>query len=122
MIEAAVPISSRIEGTTDFLIGEGETGFLCAAEDHTCFARHAATLEKDRSRLARMRGAVAAAAHERFSNTKAVSAYADLFRSVMATAQPPASPRPWQAFRVDPNFAVSWQRRIERKLKVMIGV
>ena len=114
MMAGVVPISSRIEGTTDFLIAEGETGFLCAPDDHACFARHAAGLERDRARLARMSAAVAAAARAQLTNATASAAYAALFQQVMADPPPAASPRPWRQFRVDPNFAVSWSGRLRR--------
>ncbi len=108
MMAGAVPVSSRIEGTTDFLIAEGETGFLCAADDHACFARHAATLERDRARLAQISAAVAAAARARLTNATAAAAYAELFARGMAEPPPAWHPRPWSEFRRDPNFQGGW--------------
>jgi glycosyltransferase involved in cell wall biosynthesis len=114
MMAGAVPVSSLIEGTTDFLIEAGETGFLCAVDDAACFARQVALLERDRECLARMSRAVAEAARAQFSNATASAAYAGLFQKVMADPPPAASSRPWRQFRVDPNFAVSWGGRLRR--------
>ena len=114
MMAGAVPVSSLIEGTTDFLIAEGEAGFLCAVDDAACFARQLALLERDRERLARMSRAVAEAARAQLTNATAAAAYAALFQQVMADPPPAASPRPWRQFRVDPNFAVSWGGRLRR--------
>lgn len=117
MMAGAVPISSRIEGTTDFLITEGETGFLCAADNHACFAHHAAVLERDRARLVRMSAAVAAAARARLTNATAAAAYADLFAEVMAAPPPAWHPLPWSRFRRDPNFQHSWSEWLPSALR-----
>jgi glycosyltransferase involved in cell wall biosynthesis len=122
MMAGAVPVSGRIEGTTDFLITEGETGFLCSVDDPACFARCIALLEQDRGRLARMSKAVAAAARAQLTNATAAAAYAALFQSVMAAPPPPASLIPWRAFRVDQNFAVSWGGRIRRIGGIVQGI
>jgi hypothetical protein len=125
MMAGVVPISSRIEGTTDFLVAEGETGFLCGTDDYACFADYAAVLERDRARLGRMSAAVAAAARARLTNATAAAAYAALFAEVMAAPPPAWHPRPWSQFRRDPNFQRSWSEwlpnRFRQRLKQVIA-
>jgi glycosyltransferase involved in cell wall biosynthesis len=57
MSMGVVPVVSRIPGSTDYIIRDGEEGFLCERGKPKSFADKISDLEKDRALLSRMSGA-----------------------------------------------------------------
>ena len=121
MTAGCVPVSLVIEGITDFVIEDGQTGLLAPQGDGARFADCVAELAADRARLAAMAQAAAAAAGARFGAADCAEAYAREFRRAMAEPPPAWTPRPWGEFVPDPNFPQDWRRflppRIEATLK-----
>jgi glycosyltransferase involved in cell wall biosynthesis len=51
MLAGCVPVAWLIEGITDFIIEDGETGFICQVGDYKGFADHVSILAEDRDKL-----------------------------------------------------------------------
>jgi glycosyltransferase involved in cell wall biosynthesis len=108
MTAGCVPVSWLIEGITDFIIKDGETGFICSTGDYACFSRHIETLATKRDVLQAMSARVSNTARRRFNDRKAAEKYAAIIQEVMEADPPSWTPRLWREFRVDPNFERSW--------------
>jgi len=119
MMAGCVPVSWLIEGTTDYLITDEQTGLICDMGDVDRFATLVASLGEDRDRLASMHRAVGREARARFSSERAAQVYADVFREVRAREDGEQGPgrRAWSAFAADGNFPGEWRRN----LKTLLG-
>ncbi len=113
MMAGCVPVSWMIEGITDFIVREQETGFVCPLGDHVRFAQCIKTLAKDRNRLRAMSNQASTSARDRFTHHTAASAYADLIKEVMDQEPPPWILKPWHEFAGDPNFDHSWRDHLQ---------
>lgn len=120
IMAGCVPVSWMIEGITDFILDEGETGFICPMGDCEAFAQAIATLIKDRERLQLMSRAAAETGRERFTHQRAASAYGELFKEVMAAAPPRWNPLPWSEFQGNPEFQHSWRDWVPGNIKQWI--
>ena len=120
IMAGCVPVSWLIEGITDFILEDGETGFISSVGDYISFARSVEILSRDRERLQRMSHAAACAARKRFSRQRAASAYANLFANVMANTPPRWDPLPWTEFHIDPNFQHSWRELVPDSIKYVL--
>jgi len=120
MMAACVPVCGLIEGITDFLIEDGRTGFIRDLGDASGFAEAVEGLHRDRAALADLSRAVGAEARLRFTDEVAADAYAALIRDVMAEPLPESAPRPWSAFKPDPNFQGYWKHRIPAGVKALV--
>lgn len=117
MMAGAVPVSWHLNGITDFVIADGQSGLLCETGDTVSFANQIATLHHDRMKLDAMHGNASAIARQRFSNDVACGAYAELFHSVMEKEPPDCVERPWSEFIPDPNFSYTWRRYVPKSIK-----
>ncbi len=117
MMAGCVPVCGRIVGITDFLVETGRTGFIEELGDAEGFASAIVALHRDRAKLAALSRAVGAEARARYTNEVAADAYAALIHDVMSESAPDWTPRPWCAFRPDPNFPGYWRHRIPTGLK-----
>ncbi len=117
IMAGSVPVSWLIKGITDFIIEDGNSGFIHPVGDYTSFARSVELLDKDRSRLNLMSRAASKAGRERFTPRRTAAAYANVFNEVMAVAPPKWVPIPWRDFRGDPNFEHSWRDWIPVRVK-----
>lgn len=126
IMAGSVPVSWLIEGITDFIIEDGNSGFIHPVGDYASFAHSVALLDKGRARLNLMSRAASKAGRERFTPQRAAVAYAKVFNEVMAVAPPKWVPIPWRDFRGDPNFEHSWRDwvpvRVKRGLKRVISL
>lgn len=111
-----VPVCWRLPGITDYVVRQGETGFLCETGDADAFAAAIATLDGDRARLKAMSAAAAADARARFSNETTAEVYAGVFREALAR-RGAVPPRPWSAFEVNENFRLSPVARLRGAVK-----
>jgi len=109
MLAGCVPVFWLIEGITDYILDDGNTGFVCHVSDHVGFARAIEGLAVDRKLLQNMSQQVARSARERFTDQKAASAYAGLIKDAMVQTPLPWIPKPWAQFTGDPNFEHSWK-------------
>lgn len=117
IMAGAVPVSWRIDGTTDFIIDDGETGFLCDSGDVEGFADRIAQLAGDRNVLRAMSAEAARNARRRFTSDLAARAYATLFSDIVGRPVRSAPAVPWRDFVPDPNFAGAWRRLIPENVK-----
>jgi glycosyltransferase involved in cell wall biosynthesis len=108
IMAGCVPVSWCIEGITDFIIEEGNTGFLSPVGDCQNFAHKVTILANDRERLQSLSMAAARAGRERFSHRRSAAAYAQLMKDVMSEPPPPWKSKPWSEFQGDPNFKHTW--------------
>jgi len=120
MMAGCVPVSWLIEGTTDYLLSDGQTGLICDMGDVEAFSALVADLASDRARLAMMHEAAARDARDRFSNARAAELYADVFQGVDASEVEPCrigerarTRLPWSAFVGDKNFSNEWRRNLK---------
>jgi len=120
MVAGCVPVSWLIDATTDFVIKDGETGFVIdPLGDCSAFADRIALLAKDRERLKTISAAAIEQAGNRFPISRTAQKYAELIKSVLK--QPPSwVPRPWSEFRVDPSFDRPWTSCIPEPSKRLI--
>jgi len=115
-----VPVCGLIDGITDFLVDHGRTGFIEKLGDASGFADAVEKLHLDRSGLSRMGRDVGIEARARYTDEVAADAYAALIREVMDAPAPPWSPRPWSAFKPDPNFPGYWRNRIPEGVRTVL--
>jgi glycosyltransferase involved in cell wall biosynthesis len=121
IMAGCVPVAWMIEGITDFIIEDNETGFICPIGDHAGFAQKIAFLAGDRNALQTMSARSAYSARERFTNGRAASAYASLIKEVMQQAPPPWTPKSWDKFKGDPNFEHGWKDWLRDGLEFLTG-
>jgi glycosyltransferase involved in cell wall biosynthesis len=105
LMAGCVPVAWILAGITDFIVQEGETGFLADRGDVKTIAAAIEHLAQNRDELQRMSEAAARSARDRFTNNKSAEAYAELFRQVVQTPVTPATVTPWSEFTVDENFS-----------------
>lgn len=74
-----VPLVSRLNGSTDFIIRDGQNGFLIDTIDEDDFARKLVLLGSDRDLLASMSSDAQNTIKERFSDEIMADAYCQLF-------------------------------------------
>lgn len=117
MMSGCVPVASRICGTTDFLIEDGRTGFVCDVENHAEFADRIARLHRDRPLLSHMSTSAATFARAALDNRITAQAYCDLFEAVMRAPPLSVQPKPWSEFRVFEPFDPSYAQRLRDKVK-----
>lgn len=84
MAAGVVPVSSRLEGVTDFVVRDGETGFLVPAGDVAGFAARVVELAGDRGRLLALSQAAWRDARARFGFELTAQRYAALIEECRA--------------------------------------
>lgn len=117
MMAGCVPVASKLEGITDFILQEGKTGFLCPVGDCETFASRVFELAKNRNKLRKMSQSVVQDARERFSQSRMAADYARVLKKVMSEPAPEWTPRPWSEFQVDPAFKQTWRRYVPDSVK-----
>ncbi len=122
IMAGCVPVSWRLEGITDFIIKNGETGFVCPMADCDCFATRIAQLSENRDCLRQMAAAATLDARSRFSQERAVAGYASLIKEVMQTPPHPWTPLPWSFFQLDAELRESsgWRAILPESFKQAI--
>lgn len=120
MMAGCVPVSSRIEGITDFILEEGQTGLLCGIGKEDEFARAIERLHLDRALLRRMNQAAAASARTRFHCERMAADYANLFTGLIRHPTPRMAPLPWTDFALPAPFRPSWRSFVPKPVKKMI--
>lgn len=113
-----VSVSSRILGTTDFIVQHGVSGFICDVDNPDSFAEAIDTLSNDRLMLRSMKIAARERAQNVFSIEACTKAYATFFKSVSAGYRGhTGSEKDWRDFKPDPNFPWTWRRFLSTRLK-----
>ena len=119
MAAGAVPVASRIEGVTDFIIDDGTSGILIPIDDAVAMADAVQALGTDSSSRAAMAIAAVGAARERFNDDDMCEAYLRLLRA------PPrydrkGRPRSWSEFRMNPAFRRTLGSYLPRAVKATL--
>lgn len=117
LMAGCVCLSWNIKGITDFVLEEGEVGWIFQKGDYQGFAKTIDRLHKDRKLLQKKSNAAAEAARLRFTPEIAATAYARVFHSVMESPPPPFEPLPWSKFKIDENFRKGWGQYIPHQVK-----
>jgi len=121
IMAGCVPLAWVIDGITDYIIEDTQNGFLFETGDCAKMAETVASLHKDRPRVGALSNAAASNARARFTSAKTAEAYARLLHAVMAEPPPAWTPKPWEQFTPDPNFAPTLKMRA-RALLQRLGV
>jgi glycosyltransferase involved in cell wall biosynthesis len=119
MAAGCVPVASRLEGVTDFIIEDERTGILCPVGDVEAFASAIMTLYEDSARLHRMGKAAAEAAHRRFNSDRVAADYAQMLNAVVDENPVAPPPLPWSEFRVPPPYRRGWRDILPRPVRLI---
>lgn len=122
MMAGCVPISNLIEGTTDFIIAQESTGYICSENNPRYFAAKIGELEAKRALLAKMSTRVMNHARVRFTRATSAQAYAKLISDLLNIDAPHWSVRPWSEFKKDKNFRNSSKQIIEILLSKLLSI
>lgn len=120
MMAGCVPVSWVIDGITDFLLEDRQTGFLVPMGDCGVFAFRVAGLAQDRAKLRVMSAAVAKTARERYSVERAADDYAEVFQDVLTKPAPAWTSKPWGMFDRDVAFVRSWTNVLPNPLRTSL--
>ncbi|MFT7233902.1 MAG: glycosyltransferase involved in cell wall biosynthesis, partial [Cyclobacteriaceae bacterium] len=120
MMAGCVPVSNLIEGTTDFIIEDGSTGYLCNVNNARSFSEKIAKLSANKVLLSEMSARVTNAARKRFTRATAAQAYTELIFDLLNIKALHWSVRPWSEFKADPNFEHSYFEFVPKSLRVKI--
>lgn len=118
MAAGCVPVASCLEGITDWIIDDGQNGFVCEIGDGPDFADRLAMLAGDREKLAGLSKSASTKMQKEFSRAAMAAKYFDLFREIVRETPPEWIPAPWSDFRIDPAFREpSWKSLIPYSVK-----
>jgi hypothetical protein len=120
MMAGCVPVASRIEGITDFILEEGRTGLLCSIGSDEEFARAIARLHTDRAALTTIGKAAAVAARDRWNCERMSAEYAALFTEIAGGLGPQVTPLPWSRFCLPAPFRPTWRGFIPKPIKRLV--
>lgn len=117
MAAGCVPVASRIPSVTDWIIKEGQTGYVCPTGNMKAFAEAIRQLADDRDTLRLMSESAAGDVAFRFNLERMGRDYDKLFRQVLVEPPSKQGPRPWSEFRLDPAYAPTWRRFVPQAAK-----
>jgi len=120
MAGGCVPVASRIEGVTDYVIRDNENGRLFDIGDVATAAAMIRSLAEDRASLARLSAAAAKEVRERFSAAVMGQSYFDLIQNVRANPPALAKPLPLEQWAYPASFRPGLGRWMPRSLKTVI--
>jgi glycosyltransferase involved in cell wall biosynthesis len=113
MAAGCVPVATRLPGITDWILDDGESGFVVPVGDARAFADRVRRLSEDRNFLRAMSARSRAVAESRFPCETMVSGYLDVFRSLEDESQSEMNPRPLSEFQLDRAFQTpEWKKRV----------
>ena len=120
MMAGCVAMSWTIKGITDYVLKEGETGFLHAVGDCEHMAANIKKLNEDRVLLRKISKLAAEDARSRFTPELTAAAYAKVFNEVMNQPILEIKPLAWNKFKPDVNFKQKGDHWLPRGLKKKI--
>ena len=88
-----IPIATLLPGVTDFVVKNGETGYLVAPNDVLGFVDSIEKIHKDREQASKMADKAASFMKEEFSNEREGSRYLTLIEQAMDGQYPLTRPR-----------------------------
>ena len=120
MATGCVPVVSRLRGTLDRIVSEGESGCLASVGDAREFAEAIARLSQDTDACRRMGRAARKAVMERFTTAHMAQAYAEMLHEVAEHPGQQPAPRPLDAFSPPASMAWTWRQWIPMPVKKMV--
>ncbi|PQB04240.1 glycosyltransferase family 4 protein [Aureitalea marina] len=125
MMAGCVSMSWVINGITDFVLRDGNTGFLFETGDYRGIAERIGKLDKDRRLVSQLGINSAKEARDRFTPERTAKAYFEVLKTLMDSDLPEVAVKPWSKFKGDPNFKHfgdpwmprSWQFWLKKHLK-----
>ncbi|MGA3067877.1 MAG: glycosyltransferase family 4 protein [Tepidisphaeraceae bacterium] len=115
-----VPVCSHIRGVTDYLVRDGETGFLFPVDDVETAAAHVRRLARDRQLLKRCSDAAVADARERFDCIAAGAAWAKLLRDLKKDPPTVAATLPLERWAYPRQFNRGLRGYVPERLKNVV--
>ncbi len=120
MATGCVPVVSRLRGTLDRIVAEGETGCLATVGDSRKFAEAIARLSRDADACRRMGRAARDAVMARFTTARMAQAYAEMLQEVAEHPGQQPAPRPLDSFTPPASMAWTWRQWIPLPVKKMV--
>jgi glycosyltransferase involved in cell wall biosynthesis len=108
MAAGCVPVASRIQGVTDFVIQDGRTGFLFPVGSTRAAAELLARLARDPAQLAAAGAAGQADVRARFSLAQQAERYAGLIHGALERPSPIEAPMAPEDFSMPRGFRPGW--------------
>lgn len=120
MAAGCVPVVSRIQGVTDWIVRDGVDAVLFPVGNVARAAEGIASLGRDPALLERMSRAGMRAAREQFGRDRMASRYADLLRGLELDAPEIAAPLDLARWEMPPGLRDSIRTRIPTPLKNLL--
>jgi glycosyltransferase involved in cell wall biosynthesis len=117
LASGCVPVCSHIRGVTDYLVRDGETGFLFPVDNDAAAAACIRRLSQDRALLQRCSDAARSDARERLDCIAAGADWARLFRDLQGNPPPVAQPQAIENWNYPREFNAGWRRYVPERLK-----
>lgn len=121
MMAGCIPVSWLIEGITDFLIHDGETGFIIPTDDSKKFAEKLAEIHQNFTLLPLFRKRIQQYAQQHFDSDVCAVKYAKMFGEINQHPRNFEQPKSWSDFKIDENFAsLKYENQIKFWIKKAI--
>lgn len=120
LASGCVPVCSHLRGVTDFLVRDGETGFLFPVDDVEAAAACVRRLARDRKLLKRCSEAAVADAHERFDCIAAGAVWAKLLRDLRDAPPAVAPSLPLEQWNYPRQFNRGLRGYVPERLKNVV--
>jgi glycosyltransferase involved in cell wall biosynthesis len=121
VMSGCVPAAWRLEGITDFLITDEDTGLLAETGDSRGLADKITYLASNREKLNVMSEAVLNNARSRFGLERVCDDYVKVIKTIMEEPFIPCTVKPWNQFEVESAFKQPrWRSFVPISLKRMI--
>jgi len=115
-----VPVSSRIRGCTDFVVRDGETGFLFPVGDATAATTAVRRLARDRQLLQRLSAAAIEDCRRRFDAVLVGNSWSELLQRLRHNPPPIADPLPLEQWNYPKEFRPGWRGLIPKSIKNLV--
>ena len=112
-----VPLLSRLEGISDFLVDHGRSGFLCALGDGSAMGDTWGQLIREKSLWLNIRGEARRKVESQFSLNGMADKYAHLFHDVLDESPDCPEALPMSEFLLHPGMGPTWRRWIPKSVK-----
>lgn len=121
MMAGCIPVSWLIDGITDFLIHDGETGFIIPMDDSKKFAEKLAEIHENFTLLPLFRKRIQQYAQQHFDSDVCAAKYAKMFGEINQHPRNFEQPKSWSDFKIDENFAsLKYENQIKFWIKKAI--
>jgi glycosyltransferase involved in cell wall biosynthesis len=120
MAAGCVPVCSHLRGITDYVVRDGESGFLFPVDDAAAAASCVRRLAQDRTLLARCSQAAAADAMERFNSVTSGAAWVKLLNDVWQNPPPVTPPLDLDNWNYPKVFLKGWRHYVPEGLKNIV--